>query len=114
PEKRILDPWYGSWKRWERSGTEGIVANAPLTRESSGLSGRSCGAFPGTGRTLPSHRSLQMAVPGEALTSLLLAVTRCPAACQICGAFFRTKFLSPSLPRQAVRCVLAGWVTRAA
>src|SRR4051812_18193564 len=71
--------------------------------------GRSCGEFPGIGRTLPSrhfplnHKYAEFAHPAS--PDLL-----CPdasAACQTFGPFFRSKVLSQSLPRCAGRRVFS-------
>src|SRR5215475_9260257 len=76
------------------------------------LTGRLCGEFPGIGRTLPSRHFL--------LAARLRAHSSAPlrpdawAACQIFGAFFKSKFLFQSLPRLLPPRVGTGFSDRAA
>lgn len=44
---------------------EGIVANSPEREKIPRLTGRSCGEFPGIGRTLPSRHWLRIALLSE-------------------------------------------------
>ena len=84
-----------------KESSQTLLGDQEITR----LTSRSCGAFPGIGRTFafaplsPAHElSIQSASP-------LLRPDSC--TCQIFGAFLKSKFLSQALPRRGWRRLAA-------
>src|ERR1017187_4614691 len=107
-------PQYGSLQLRKRSGGGGIVANSPWRENTP--------AYQPVGRRVSPHRgnfafaplpSDRHAARVHHRASPRLRPDVC-AACQILGAFFRSKFLFQSLPRLPVPRVFVGFTWRVA